>query len=73
MSPMTRYESSNGGSGNEGRNFDSSDSCHSPSPLDPLCAKRQRASDTDDLNYIPKEAVYDHYKLHVLIYTIVLL
>jgi hypothetical protein len=35
-------------------------SYHSPSPLDPLCAKWQRASGTDDPDYIPKEAVYDH-------------
>jgi hypothetical protein len=38
---------------------------------DPLCAKRQRASGTDDLDYIPEEAIYDYYKLHVIIYTIV--
>jgi hypothetical protein len=65
--PMAQYESSNEGSGNEG----SSDSYHSPSPPDPLCAKRQRASSTDDLDYIPEEAIYDYYKLHVIIYTIV--
>jgi hypothetical protein len=52
----TQYESSNEGSGNAR----GSDLYKSPSPLHPLCAKRQRASDTDDLDYVLEQPVYDH-------------
>jgi hypothetical protein len=62
----TQYESPNEGSGNAG----GSDLYESPSPLHPLCGKRQQASGTADLDYIPKQPVYDHWKLNVLIYTI---
>jgi hypothetical protein len=41
-----------------------------PSPFNPLCGKRQRASGTEDLDYIPEQPVYNHWKLNVLIYTI---
>jgi hypothetical protein len=41
-----------------------------PSPFNPLCGKRQIASGTEDLDYIPEQPVYDHWKLNVLIYTI---
>jgi hypothetical protein len=62
----TQYEPPNEGSGNA----DGSDSYESRSPLHPLCAKRQRASDTEDPDYILEQLVYDHCKLNVLIYTI---
>jgi hypothetical protein len=42
----------------------------STNPLHPLCSKRQRASSTEDPNYIPEQLVYDHWKLNVIIYTI---
>jgi hypothetical protein len=51
-----QYKSPNEGSGNAG----SSDSYKSPSPPHPLCAKRQQASGTEDLNYILEQLVYDH-------------
>jgi hypothetical protein len=62
----TQYESPNEGSGNPG----GLDSYNSPSPFHPLCAKRQRASDTEDPDYVLKQLVYDHWKLNALIYTI---
>jgi hypothetical protein len=65
----TQYESPNKGSGNAV----GLDEYESPSPLHPLCSKRQRASGTEDQNYIPEQPVYDHWKLNVLIYTIELL
>jgi hypothetical protein len=43
----TQYESPNEGSKNEG----TSELYESPSPLQPLCAKRQRASGTEDPDY----------------------
>jgi hypothetical protein len=49
------------------------DEYESPSPLHPLCSKRQRASGIEDQNYIPEQPIYDHWKLNVLIYTIELL
>jgi hypothetical protein len=45
----TQYESPNEGS----RNAGSSDSYESPSPPHPPCTKRQRASVTEDPDYIP--------------------
>jgi hypothetical protein len=36
----------------------------SPSPLHPSCSKRQRASGTEDQNYIPEQSVYDNCKLN---------
>jgi hypothetical protein len=39
----------------------------SPSPLHPLCAKRQRASGTEDPDSVLEQPVYDHWKLNVLI------
>jgi hypothetical protein len=50
-----QYESLNKGSGNAR----SSDSYESPSPAQPLCAKRQRVSGTEDPNYVPKQLAYD--------------
>jgi hypothetical protein len=38
--------------------------------LYPPCDKRQRASSTEDPDYIPEQPPYDHWKLNVLIYTI---
>jgi hypothetical protein len=61
----TQYDSPNEGSGNAG----GSNLYKSPSPLHPLCAKRQQVSGTEDPDYIPRQAVYDHWKLKVLIYT----
>jgi hypothetical protein len=55
-SPVTRYEASNEGRGNEG----SSDSYKSPSPAEPPCTKRQRSSGQQDPNYVPEQVVYDH-------------
>jgi hypothetical protein len=49
----TQYESPNEGSGNEG----SLDSYESPLPLQPPCAKRQRASGPDDLDYISEQPI----------------
>jgi hypothetical protein len=66
---MTQYESPNEGSGNEG----GSDLYESPLPLHPPCAKRQRASCTEDLDYVLEQPIYDHWKLNVLIYTIAIL
>jgi hypothetical protein len=63
---VTQYESPNEGSGNAG----GSELYESPSPLCSLCGKRQRASGTEDLDYILELPVYDHWKLNVLIYTI---
>jgi hypothetical protein len=62
----TQYEPPNKGS----RNARGSDSYESPSPLHPPYAKRQRASGTEDPNYILEQSVYDHWKLNILIYTI---
>jgi hypothetical protein len=62
----TQYESLNEGSGNAG----GSNLYQSPSLLHPPCGKRQRASGTEDLDYILKQPVDDHWKLNVLIYTI---
>jgi hypothetical protein len=53
---VTQYESPNEGSGNAGV----LDLYESPSPLHPLCGKRQRASGTEDPDYILKQLVYDH-------------
>jgi hypothetical protein len=63
---VTQYESPNERSGNAG----GSDLYESPSPLHPPYDNSQRASGTEDPNYIPKQSVYDHWKLNVLIYTI---
>jgi hypothetical protein len=63
---MTQYESPNEGS----RNAGGSDEYESRSPLHPPCGKRQRASGTEDYDYVPEQLVYDHLKLNVLIYTI---
>jgi hypothetical protein len=63
---VTQYESPNEGS----RNAGGLDSYKSPSPFHHSCAKRQRASGIDDLDYILEQPVYDHWKLNVLIYTI---
>jgi hypothetical protein len=52
----TQHEPPNEGSGNAG----SSDSYESFSPPQPPCVKRQRASDIEDLNYVPEQPVYDH-------------
>jgi hypothetical protein len=62
----TQYESPNEGSGNAG----GSDEYESASPLHPPRGKRQRASGTEDQDYVPEQLVYDHWKLNVLIYTI---
>jgi hypothetical protein len=62
----TQYESLNEGSGNAG----GSDLYQSPSLLHPPCGKGQRASGTEDPDYILKQPVDDHWKLNVLIYTI---
>jgi hypothetical protein len=62
----TQYESPNEGSGNAG----GSDLYESASPLHPPCGKRQRASGTEDPDYVPEQPVYDHWKLNDLIYTI---
>jgi hypothetical protein len=62
----TQYESLNKGS----RNAGGLDSYESPSPLCPLYAKRQRASGTEDPDYILEQPVYGHWKLNVLIYII---
>jgi hypothetical protein len=61
-----KYESPNEGSGNAG----GSDSYESPSPLHPSCAKRQRASGTEDPDYILEQPIYNHLKLNILICTI---
>jgi hypothetical protein len=63
---VTQYESPNEGSGNVG----GSDLYESPSPLHPLCSKRQWASGTEDPDYVLEQPIYDHWKLNVLIYTI---
>jgi hypothetical protein len=47
---VTQYESPNGGSGNVG----GSDLYESPSPLNLLCGKRQRASGIEDPDYVPE-------------------
>jgi hypothetical protein len=61
-----QYESPNEGRGNaRGSNL-----YESPSHLHPLCVRRQRASGTEDPNYVPEQSVYHHWKLNVLIYTI---
>jgi hypothetical protein len=62
----TQYEPPN----EESRNAGGSDLYESPSPLHPPCGKRQRASGTEDLDYVLEQLVYDHWKLNVLIYTI---
>jgi hypothetical protein len=62
----TQYESPNEGS----RNARGSNEYESPSPLHPPCGKRQRASGTDDPDYVLKQSVYDHWKLNLLIYII---
>jgi hypothetical protein len=46
----------NEGSGHEG----GSDLYESPSPIHPLCGKRQQASDTEDPDYVLEQPVYDH-------------
>jgi hypothetical protein len=51
-----QYESPNEGSGNAG----GSDSYKSPSPCHPPCAKRQRATDIEDPDYVLDQPVYDH-------------
>jgi hypothetical protein len=66
---VTQYESPNDGSESTG----GSDEYESPSPLHPPCGKRQRASGTEDPDYVPEQLVYDHWKLNVIIYTIELL
>jgi hypothetical protein len=63
---VTQYESPNKKSGKAG----GSDLYESPSPLHPPCVKRQRASGTEDPDYVPEQLVYNHWKLNVLIYTI---
>jgi hypothetical protein len=63
---VTQYESPNEGSENGG----GSDDYESPSSLHPSCGKRQWASGTEDLDYIPEQPLYDHWKLNILIYTI---
>jgi hypothetical protein len=52
----TQYKSPNEGSGNVG----GLDSYESHSPLHPPCAKRQRASGTEDPDYILEQPIYDH-------------
>jgi hypothetical protein len=52
----TQLESPNEGILNEG----SSNSYESPSPPHSPCAKRQRASGTEDLDYGLEQLVYDH-------------
>jgi hypothetical protein len=52
----TQYESPNEGSGNVG----GLDLYESTSPIHPPCGKRQRASGTEDLDYIPEQLVFDH-------------
>jgi hypothetical protein len=63
---VTQYESSNEGSGNER----GSDLDESHSPLHPPCTKRQRASGTENPDYISEQPVCDHWKLNILIYII---
>jgi hypothetical protein len=53
---VTQYESSNEGSGNAG----GLNLYESPSPLHPVCGKRQRALGTEDPNYVLGQLVYDH-------------
>jgi hypothetical protein len=55
---MAQYESSNEGSGNGG----SSPSYEIPSPLYPLCGKRQWkvVTEDSDQDYILEQLVYDH-------------
>jgi hypothetical protein len=52
----TQYESPNEGS----RNAGGLDLYKSPSPLHPPCGKRQRASGTEDPDYISEQPVYDN-------------
>jgi hypothetical protein len=52
----TQYDSPNEGSGNAG----GSDLYESPSPIHPLCGKRQRTSGTEDPDYVLEQLVYDH-------------
>jgi hypothetical protein len=65
-SEATQYESPN----EENGNARGSDLYESPSPLPPLCGKRQRASGTKDPYYVSEQPVYNNWKLNVLIYTI---
>jgi hypothetical protein len=51
-----QYESPNEGSENVG----CSDLYESPSPLNPPCGKRQRASITEDPDYIPEQPAYKY-------------
>jgi hypothetical protein len=62
----TQYESLDEGS----RNAGGSDLYKSPSPPHPLCGQRQRASGTEDPDYVLEQPVYDNWKLNVLIYII---
>jgi hypothetical protein len=62
----TQYESPNKEIGIAGGSY----LYKSPSPLHPLCGKRQCASGTEDPNYVPEQSVYNHWKLNVLIYRI---
>jgi hypothetical protein len=62
----TQYESPNEGSENAGGSY----LYESPSPLHPPCGKRERASGTEDPDYVLEQPVYDNWKLNILIYTI---
>jgi hypothetical protein len=42
------------------RNARGSDEYKSPSPLHPLCDKRQQASGIEDQDYVLEQLVYDH-------------
>jgi hypothetical protein len=53
---VAQYEPPNEGS----RNAGGLALYESPSPLHPPCGKRQRASGTEDLDYVLKQPVYDH-------------
>jgi hypothetical protein len=53
---VTQHASLNRGSGNA----KNSDSHESPSPPEPMCAKRQRASGIEDPYYVLEQSVYDH-------------
>jgi hypothetical protein len=52
----TQYESPNKGSEKAG----GLDLYESPSPIHPPCGKRQRASGTEDTDYVSKQPIYDH-------------
>jgi hypothetical protein len=53
---VTQYESPNEGNGNVGGSV----LYESPSPLHPPCGKRQRASGSEDPDYVPEQSVYDN-------------